>query len=495
MPDDEDSDSEVPSPHSLLDDVALQEALASSFGDAIAANEEQGKRDDREEVDGIAEQVKIEEDTRPPSDSSVSSSSSANDSMLVQMGRRLIRVLLCRHPPFGEIIDRVGELSSYLEDDIGAKEIDTVWCQRCMACREGHEQDPEALLPLEEENKAMEEEDSGTIVLTLERDRDAVQWRIRKGATAQDVLHYAAVKRVRESSLRLFQGLPQDRAFLQDEHMILKTRPEKKLRGGNNKTWLFDDILFVVKDHSQGQCYLAEAQQARDSVDLSPPQSLWYRGAQLQPDVDLCELQGRELAIAAATPCGWPRIRSTLEIMDGSIIHLGEISEWLHPCRFDPKLATGTVMPWQNDIIHRWNSLSTKDQHALLRGGAGNKGQPRWESTHLIQGITLLAEFKVGMEKLPVLKIDEVCNDIKGVVCCLMSSWTAIATVTTSHPRIRCFPGKCGPALVELGGETKTYRKSTCSFERQRVARLCGDVLHCCLGAHMNIPLATTSRR
>ena len=72
----------------------------------------------------------------------------------------------------------------------------------------------------------------------------------------------------------------------------------------------------------------------------------------------------------AATPCGWPRIRSTLEIMDGSIIHLG-------------KLATGTVIAWQNDIIHRWNSLSTKDQHALLRGG--NKGQPRWESTHLIQ--------------------------------------------------------------------------------------------------------------
>ena len=503
---DDDVSSEVQPPSPPLDDVELQIALANSL--CGPSSIEQHERDVNMVQRDMGESEQTEETTTESYHTSTHEQTEFDTHcMLVQIGRRMLQIELCEHPDVSDIVARVsidlrvptrqaglcrgdvlltftsmcdlGQLSGkkpwkaiklpmafgimkFLSVAYSAP--DDIWNMRCPLCALDN-------MPVEQvkqersselECHDMQAEDYDVVIVEMERDKDCVQWHMKKGCKVADILHnYAGVKRVRESSLRMFHRMDAEQTVEQDMKVLLKTRPEKKLRGGSSKPRvMFDQLLWCIHDYEQKQAYLLELMEDRDDMFGCNMRSreLWYLHARLHQDVSLGDLRGQVAHLMPHQTVHSICLRSRKHIMQSSYITLAEYCEWLHPRRVDATLSQQICLRWAQDLLCRWHTLTEKDVCTLLRGGGG-KGQLRWESTHLTEGVTLLAEIKVGTEKLAPLKLDQVCTNATGIVCSLMSSWTRLADVESNKPLIVCFPGRCIPAIKKLGKSDKDLQE------------------------------------
>ena len=332
-----------------------------------------------------------------------------------------------------------------------ATTVDEVWEQQCARCLGTAHLEPTTNEevegpPIEWEQGQMEAEDKNILLLCIERARDAVFWQVQQGTTAGQLLaQYAQVKRVRRSSLKLFDNMKEDEVLVEDSELYLRTGPAKKLRGGHCLRPLraYDTTLILLHDGILGLSYLTEADgtPALENLELPEGAVLWYKGSQISEHVVLTDLRDTAFSCIPHRCASSSVLRTPEQIQNW--VTLGEICEWYGPPSYI-SLDDITYRAWMLDTIERW--LRGNDQ---LRAGA--RGKLAWESTQTVKGVQLVTQLKAENKTLEEIPVNGICSDASGVSCCLMSSWPRVASVRSTKALILCMPGRCAMALRKLG--------------------------------------------
>ena len=339
------------------------------------------------------------------------------------------------------------------------EELDRVEDKRCEHCIRGmvhvqEEEQNEHHLSNEAELELMQGEDHNVALLILERPRDTITWQVYQSSTIGQFLdEYAAVKRVKRSALMVFNELPDDQIIQSDMHMALMKRG-----AGKRHQQLHDNLLFLVRDYVQMQCYFIEFEGKVQELMRylgKEYETIVYKGARLSAMIEMDKLKGRELFCFGPLLPSLPELRPWTGVATISIMNLVEISEYMldvdldmegqnHRDQLEDVIAKISILRGGVMTRQQWQ----KQQH-LLRGGTG-RGKLAWESTQCIKGVRAVTEFKVGGAKVEQISSDMVCSGAGGISFALMANWPRLAEVTSTKPLLLIFPGRCTAALQKL---------------------------------------------
>ena len=492
-----------------VDDRTLARELQLLMGEGVpddgcgsAANDRQDFRNDNDEDFGEERCRRIEiEDTVPFSPKQFSHQSAADCCMFVKAGNRLLRCRVCEHIPATQLIASIGiimrqptsstvlvrdaqlvvdssgplslldvegagwqacrlplapEFRSYNWD--GICEPDDTIDERCIDCGGCNKEKEEEVqqLTAEEETAAMQECDHDVIVLSLKRARDQLSWQARKGIRVAELqTHYAAVKRVKLSHVRIHYETPLEDRLDGDASLSVMVRGGTSPKGQEN---LDDGDIFFVIDHVRNQQYMLRCNHTagemlhRMGKDYG---AIWYRGAQLDPDVPMQRLRVKAISLLPHRIAGTPQLRTLEQACASGYMHMIEVSEWW----LTPGMGATETRMVLADLANRLDDARTRQ--ALMRRGGAPKGRLPWESSHSVKGMRLAFPCKHGEDPIPEIDCDKICDGCTGICFILLANWQKVIAVTSDKPLVFILPGKCANIVRKLGADMSKVSEDT----------------------------------
>ena len=225
-------------------------------------------------------------------------------------------------------------------------------------------------------------------------------------------------------------------------------------RGGTKRS-------VIIKDEAELRSYaFDEYETVADFVEtnLKIGQTLWHGHLCLAGDLLVEDVAHLQLKISSEVPTYWLRCRGAC--VRAGYIHLAELVLWFY---LPGDMVPGWVIADEPAMDQRHQGLAAAftaynyeaqlHRHRSRRGGAPKTvgGRLQWESSRTIAGIKIITEFKAGEETLKQIPTEDLCQEAKGVVACLLKTWTTKVQWEPHGPLVLVLPGACSGSLRRMG--------------------------------------------